>query len=505
MKGITTPSQTLDERGLASFPPRRAWYFTFRSLHVLRVGINKLLPFLALRLGMKSIVSMLLVLLLASFPLAAFDGFTDIFGPADEITVTGNSPETSFAPSFGITGTVGFSIGGIRALDDTGEIEIAIDGGLEIDLSWRGSQVDATTKLALEPTIDMPLQWIDIFKELSIISYFEGGRLEAGLLKKEWGSGDAVHVVDVLNAPDYRYGIVDDPLAMKVAEPMVLTTFTWNKTALEVVYKPVLVPMRTVEDPTHRWSVLTDGQAALFSTATVNQVTSTELSRFTNGQYGARLTGTLGPADLGLVYYNGFYTQPAYDLRAYFASGGAIDVGFTRAQLFATEATIIAGSFTFMFEGGFWLSEDTSATETETYNSKWVYLGAVGMRIPGTGTYASVTYHGQYILGFDETNPIDVDTIQANQSSDGKAYMNTLTAAVDIPLARERVTVRLAGTYQIETKGYALLPSAMYSISDDLVLKVEGRIFGAVGDAPDSLFRTWAANDSLSVGISYLF
>ena len=127
------------------------------------------------------------------------------------------------------------------------------------------------------------------------------------------------------------------------------------------------------------------------------------------------------------------------------------------------------------------------------------------MLIPGTGAYASVTYHGQYILGFDGTNPIDVDTIQANQSSDGKAYMNTLTAAVDIPLAREKVTVRLAGTYQIETKGYALLPSVMYNISDDLVLKVAGRLFGAVGDAPDSLFKTWAANESLAVGISYLY
>ena len=505
MKGINTPGQALDERGLASLPPQRARYFTLRFLHSLGRATSRLLPFPSLRLEMKSMVSILLVLLLASLPLSAFDGFTDIFGPVDEVAATGNSPETPFAPSFGINGTVGFSIEGMRALDDSREIETAVGGGLEIDLSWKGSIVDAQAKLALQPTIDTPLQWVDIFKELSITSYFEGGRLEAGLLKKEWGSGDAVHVVDVLNAPDYRNGIVDDPLAMKVAEPMVLTTATWNDTALEVVYKPMLVPMLAAEDPEHRWSMLTDAQAALFSSATVNQVTSAELSRFTNGQYGARLVGTFGPADLGLVYYNGFYTQPAYDLRAYYTSGGAIDIGFTRAQLFATEATVITGAFTFMFEGGFWLSEDSSATETETYNSKWVYLGAVGMLIPGTGAYASVTYHGQYILGFDETNPIDVDTIQANQSSDGKAYMNTLTAAVDIPLAREKVTVRLAGTYQIETKGYALLPSLMYSISDDLVLKVAGRLFGAVGDAPDSLFKTWAANDSLAVGITYLF
>ena len=209
----------------------------------------KRLHFSSLRLGTKGMVSILLVLLLASLPLSAFDGFTDIFGPADEVAATGNSPETPFAPSFGITGTVGFSIEGIRALDDTREIETAVGGGLEIDLSWRGSIVDADAKLALQPTIDTPLQWVDIFKGLSITSYFEGGRLEAGLLKKEWGSGDAVHVVDVLNAPDYRNGIVDDPLAMKVAEPMVLTTATWNDTALEVVYKPMLVPMLAARRP----------------------------------------------------------------------------------------------------------------------------------------------------------------------------------------------------------------------------------------------------------------
>ncbi len=465
----------------------------------------EMIPFRSLRSGVKGLLSILPVLLLVSLPLPASDGFTDIFGPTDEVAVAGTSQETPFAPSFGINGTVGFSIEGIRALDDMQKIEIAIGGGLEIDLSWKGSVVDAEAKLALKPTMDTPLQYVDIFKELSITSYFEGGRLEAGLLKKEWGSGDGVHVVDVLNAPDYRNGIVDDTLAMKVAEPMVLTTATWKDAALEVVYKPILVPMLAAEDPEHRWSMLTDAQTDLFSSATVNQPTTAELSRFTNGQYGARLVGTFGPADLGLIYYNGFYTQPAYDLQAYYTSGGAMDIGFTRAQLFAAEATVITGAFTFMFEGGFWLSEDSSAIETETYNSKWVYLGAVGMLIPGTGAYASVTYHGQYILGFDETDPIDVDTIQANQSSDGKAYMNTLTAAVDIPLAQEKVTVRLAGTYQIETRGYALLPSLMYSISDDLVLKVAGRLFGAVGDAPEGLFKTWAANDSLAVGITYLF
>jgi hypothetical protein len=57
----------------------------------------------------------------------------------------------------------------------------------------------------------------------------------------------------------------------------------------------------------------------------------------------------------------------------------------------------------------------------------------------------------------------------------------------------------------VETQGYAVLPSVTWSIADDLVFKASGRLFGAVGNGSSSLFKTWAANDTLTVGISYLF
>lgn len=444
--------------------------------------------------------------LIATAPLLAFDGFTDIFGPVEEEQQT---TETIKAPDqkLDISGTVSFSIEGMRDKTDATEINTSVNGGLTLDLFWNGSIVDARANLALQPKLDNQLNWIDIFTGLSITTYFEGGRLEAGLLKKEWGSADGVHVVDVLNAPDYRNGIVDDPMAMKMAEPMIMSTATWSDTSLEVVFKPMLIPMVAAENPDDRWFMMSEAQKAYFDSASdpITPIEAADLATLSNSQYGARLTSILGPADVGVIYWNGFFNQPSlgivlnpdYSLKT-------VNYSFTHAQLLGAEATLVTGPFTLMFEGGFWLSEDSAGTDATKYNNKWVYLGGVGFLIPGTSAYVSLTYNGHYIMDFSNVGT-DTDAIQASQSSAGKAYMNTITGAIELPFARETVKVRLAGTYQVETQGYAVLPSVTWSIADDLVFKASGRLFGTIGDGSNSLFKTWAANDSLTVGISYLF
>jgi hypothetical protein len=455
---------------------------------------------------MKRIILILCIVLIAASPLLAFEGFTDIFGPTGSEEVLASAP-VSEEKRFDVGGTVSFGIEGMRDKLEATEIHTSVHGGVALDLSWNGAIVDAKANLVLNPTIENDPQWIDIFTGLSITTYFTGGRLEAGLLKKEWGSGDGVHVVDVLNAPDYRNGIVDDPLAMKMAEPMIMTTATWEDTSLEVVYKPMLIPMVAAEDPNDRWSMLSDAQKAMMAPPTVlHQPTAQDLATLSHSQYGARLTSILGPADVGLIYWNGFYNQPAFDLTAYnpMTSDFDITLSFTRAHLFGTEATLVAGPLTLMLEGGFWLSEDRAGTDPAKYNNKFVYLAGVGFMIPKTSAYVSLTYNGHYVLDFSES-AIDTDKIQADNSSDGKPCMNILTGAIELPLARETVKVRLAGTYQVETQGYALLPSVTWSIADDLVFRAAGRLFGTIGNGSDSLFKTWATNDSLSLGISYLF
>ncbi|MDD3366233.1 MAG: hypothetical protein PHS67_03100 [Sphaerochaetaceae bacterium] len=476
---------------------------------------------------MKRFILPLILLLSLTLPLYAFDGFTDIFDdPVETTTTEPVTGETS--TGFGISGTVGFSFEAFSDIAKPLEAQIDIGGGLNIDLSWRGSIVDASVNLSLNPSLqDETLEWIDVFTGLSITTYFEGGRIEVGRLKKEWGSGDGVHVVDVLNAPDYRNGIVDDTLAMKVAEPMLLTTALVKGTTFEIAFKPMLIPMLSEEDPNGRWFMLSKEQQTKMATmlgapadplrVDLQTPDKEDLAKLSKAQYGARVTRTMGPFDLGLIYYNGYYYEPGYDFSAYvpgnpYASpatppSGTIKIDFTRAQLFGAEATFITGPLTFMAEGGFWLSEDMKGTEMGKYNNKWVYLAGVGLLVPGTSTYATLTYNGHYIMDYDDgpLAALNADNMQAAQSSAGKRYMNTLTAAMEIPLARDTVVIRLAGTYQIETHGYALLPSVTWNITDDLVFKANARVFGSIGGGKESIFETWKDNDALKLGISYLF
>ncbi|MFA7643470.1 MAG: hypothetical protein WCY74_09335 [Sphaerochaetaceae bacterium] len=456
---------------------------------------------------MKRILPLCLIILMIGTTAFAFEGFSDIFGPVEENTASvGTAAEKPGGLDLG--GSLSFSIMGIRNRTDQTEIDTSVNGGLTLDLSWNGSIVDAKANLALEPKIDNVPTWIDIFTGLSITTYFPGGRLEAGLLKKEWGSGDGVHVVDVLNAPDYRKGIVDDTMAMKIAEPMIISTATWGDTSLEIVFKPMLVPMVAAQDPGDRWSMTSPTQQAYLDSASdlAPPLDPSDLATLSHSQYGGRLTSILGPADVGLIYWKGFYTQPSmrislnpdYSLKT-------IDYAFTSAHLFAGEATLVAGPITLMMEGGFWLSEDTDGSDPAVANSKWVYLGGIGFMVPKTSAYVSLTWHGHYITDFNGANPLDTDTATAIQSSNGEPYMNTIIAAVELPLAREKVKVRLAGTYQVESMGYALLPSVSWNIADDLLFKAAARVFGSHSSGSESLFRTWDSNDSLTMGISYLF
>jgi hypothetical protein len=479
------------------------------------------------------LLTTLLIILLVN-PIFAFEGFTDIFGEDsfEETTVQVSSDDSGVK----FNGALSFSIQGIKDKDNSREINTTINGGLMMDLGWKGSIVDAKVTLDLLPKTDRTqLEWVDIFKILSISTFFDGGYVEAGLLKKEWGSGDGVHVVDVLNAPDYRNGISDDPLEMKMSEPMIVASARFKDTTVEAVYKPMLIPMVAASlDSGSRWmmpntigAITIPGMPpideAFMARVKVEEPSPDELSTLNNSQWGIRLKTIFGPIDAGIIYYNGFYPTPSFivDMTKFIEPEGDINVTleFTHAQLFGTEATVVVGPLTFMLEGGFWLSEDYKGAKPNRYNNKAVYLAGVGFTIPKTSAYMSFTYNGEYIMNFPDSPiiygagpggmiipiEIDADGMQSLVSSNGKAYMNTLTAAFELPLARERVNLRLAGTYQVETKGYLVMPSVSWSVVDELLVKAAGRFYGTFDEAIGSMFNTWKDNSTLTVGISYLF
>jgi hypothetical protein len=434
-------------------------------------------------------------------PLAAEAGFSDIFGSSEE-----GSSLSAPLPAIALSGTLGASLMVGPDGADLLQSPVAALPFMKLTMQWKAGQTEAKSLLEISPrSMEAPITWEDLLREVSVRQYFSWGHLEAGLMIREWGKGEGVHVVDPLNSLDQRYGIVPDLNAMKIPTMMVSVNLQREASALELVYLPFFQPMKLALFG--EWAVADPQFAALITETTAVENTRT----LSHGQFAARGRATLGPADIGLVYYYGFQSQPGYEITMgphplnplVYIPTGIEAILYTRSQLFGLEGALVLGPFTLLWEGGFWLSEDTEGTDATRYNSKLAYLGGVEYMLPGTSVFTSVQWSGHYILGFDGLQFPDVDALQAY---DGKPYANMLVAAVEIPLLRERLNIRLAGMYQLESRGYALLPSIRWSLNDNLELELSSRIYGAAGtSAPDSIYQRWDGNDVLEIRMTHSF
>nr|WP_321261686.1 hypothetical protein [uncultured Sphaerochaeta sp.] len=331
-------------------------------------------------------------------------------------------------------------------------------------------------------------------EHLSISLYWGNQTLATGWMTHPWGSASLSHVVDVLNAQDLSKGIIDDLEAMKQRELMLSLTTYWDRSSLDIVLKPGFLP--TSLENTGIWSLI----PAQFASVTLQEEETESLEKFGGG---ARYRIQSSAIDLGLLYFNGYWPQSGYTNITYdpstFAITGA-DTIHTRYQLIGLESSSLFGPFTLALEGGFFLSEDTEGSEAGLYNSKWAYLAELSYTHSASGTFLAVAYQGYYVLHFP-SSPMDVDVLS---SYGGKAYANTIIAAAEAKFFREKLTCRVAGTYQVESTGYLLLASATYALRDNLSCFLKTTWYGSI-ETKESIYHTWDANDSLQIGLKAWF
>jgi hypothetical protein len=423
---------------------------------------------------MKRTVLFLIAGLVLLAPASAIEGF-DFFDPEP----TGNTEPL-------------FSLGGSAYVDlavfvDDGSVRSTQSVTLDLEREGFASSLEFVATSGDSVAVS----------SLSISLFGPRYRFEAGLLSKEWGSGDGVHVVDITNVADYRQGIVDDLQSMKMAEPMALLSFFRDDTAVDLLFKPIFTPMQTATEG--RWSLVPES----FLSATVLYPETDTLSW---AQFGLRVKTVIGPIDGSLIYFNGYYPQPGYGeivldfsdpLSPYVESASVVH---TRARLFAGAVTAIWGPVSLMAEGGYWLSEDTEGTDPALYNSRWVYLAGIGMTVPGTQAYVSLAYTGETVANLEAASEeaFDVDGI-------GRQEVDAVTVAMDLPFAKRQGTLTVAGIYRIRTHGYALLPSIAWNFDDNIALTAKGRVIGSFGDDSSDIFGIWEENDSLTLGLTCLF
>ena len=421
----------------------------------------------------------LLILILISGLLFGQDGFGDIFD-SEEVKETQKNVD--------LNGDVGFDYRSY--LDDSWDSERIILPYANLNLKLSSDSVEGKINITIDADdIDSAITMNNLIDQILFRSFYSFGYLDLGLFKTEWGKGDGIHVIDPLNPLDQSNGIYSDINEMKRSELMAKMNFyIGNNGLLELVYKPYFHPVETTS--TGRWMVK--------DFAGFPSPPDTELPGYS--QAAARLTYTIGNFDLGGMYYYGYMTESGVKF-IFTPMPLPSEIIYTKAQLFGLEAGWPLGPFTFRTEGGYWLSEDRDGTVAPLYNDRAVWLAGFDIMIPGTSLFVSVQEFGSYVVNFDSSNPLDMDT---GMSYGDNAMTNSVIAAVEGSFYQDKMKIRLAGLYLFEANGYMILPTYTWNIKDDLELSVAGQIFGGDNEGPNPYYA-WRNNDSVSLKLKYIF
>lgn len=213
--------------------------------------------------------------------------------------------------------------------------------------------------------------------------------------------------------------------------------------------------------------------------ALANPFASPDTKKLDYGQAGLRLSAGLGGVDLGLQYFYGYLTTPAFDMNpaSIAAAGGKIPVSWNRYhQLGADMATVLAG-FNLRIEAGANLTEDMSGDDPLVYNPAIVWAAGFDRDL-FAGVNLNLQATGKVRLFHDKiASPLDVEY--------GSDITTTRIAAlVSRSFAQERVKLELLGMLGLEQADYMVEPGIVF-VFGDAEVALRGRYFG--GDAAGDL------------------
>jgi len=369
-------------------------------------------------------------------------------------------------------------------------LEFVSSANLELRAESEHSEAIIRLKAELSDQGAEPVTWEDLVEDAVVRYFFAAGFLEAGYTTVEWGKGDGMHAADPVNPLDQSEGFGGDTADLKIPVPLVRTAFyTGANSLLEFVYAPLFVPMVTADQG--RWVPY-----EIPDTITVITDERPEMS-LAHFQGGIRYTFTAGPADLGFQYYCGYMHDPGF----VYLSATEMELVYTRYQLFAGEAAVAAGPFTFRCEAGFKLTEDIEGDDPSLYNSRAVYLAGFDVSVPGTKFYILCQASGDYTSGTDGLPADDIDVMTGYGYP---ARMHNIAVSVEHPFFHDKMNIRISGLYMPEANGYYISPEMTYDLADNLQLGITGGFYG--GEEKDySLPAFWEDNDYLQVGLKASF
>jgi len=270
---------------------------------------------------------------------------------------------------------------------------------------------------------------------------------------------------------------------------LTLSTYFENG-ALDLVVKPGFNPS----------NISMDGKYSMIPSSLIpagTPINKPDTHNIKNTSAGARYRFLFDPVDIGVIYYTGYFHDPGFS-----TSLAGIDLLYTRYHFMGLASSYFLAPFTFAVEGGMFFSEDTDGTDPGLYNSKAAYLAEVSYTNPNNSFFVALNYQGQYVFNFNDSNPTDVDVIS---SFNGKAYQNNFTLAMEYPFMREKMKARVAGTFQLESLGYAVMGSLTYDLDDAVEVFAKTTVYGTFDEDRTGLYNTWKENSQVQLGVRAWF
>ena len=228
------------------------------------------------------------------------------------------------------------------------------------------------------------------------------------------------------------------------------------------------------------------------------------------GQFGGRVTWTLGQVDMGVSYYNGWYKQPSFNYSKLdtfvtkYLTYGDVEEGdkflaYDKKQTFGLEASSIIWHFNVRGELAYNLTEDTAGDDPWVHNNSIGWLGGFDIDLPFWNANLNIQETGTFILKGDECdkNAADVD-YGVNGYTNNKVVCNFTASFMNDKLAPE-VTVM----YGIENKDLVIMPKVAYKADQNLTFTASGMIINCADDFSE--FKAWEKNSFVSLAASYQF
>jgi len=364
---------------------------------------------------------------------------------------------------------------------------------------------DGVINLKLQPT--QPVVAID---EAYVRAFFGSFEVEGGLRKLTWGKADSFGPLDVVNPLDYsELTDLSDIMKLKIARPLIHASYRVGSfTKIEGLFVPTFEPLRYAEEG--RWVPAQMKQIDEFRAFAEGfnidvPVYKPDISKVEYAQAGARLTTTIGSADLGLQYYYGRITKPAFsvDFSPAALQSTAIHFNYNPYHQIGVDWAQVLFGFNVRAEFAANITYDFKGGDGSVYNPALAWsLGFDRDLIEGINL--NFQCNETIRLMNNKTGSADpMDVLSGKYDIEGDLPLTTtqIISYVSKKFLRDELETKVAVMWEIEDKDCLIIPSFIWT-RDTVALELSAGIF--CGDEAGQFGQFWK-NSFVKTVLTYSF